>query len=116
MSTATLQNAYKVDFQSVKKGSHGEFQLASGNSIALRRWKETPQDKPGTGPLHTSPHETVGFMLSGKAELLLDGNKKLELKAGDSWTVPANVAHQYKIIEDIDCIEATCPGTHKLSA
>jgi uncharacterized cupin superfamily protein len=102
----------------MKKGPHGEFQLAAGNSISLRRWKETPSDKPrrADASLHKSPHETVGFMLSGRAELLLENNQVIELRAGDSWTVPANTNHEYTILEDIDCIEATSPGTHKSAA
>ena len=53
-------------------------------------------------------YETVGYVISGKAELDLEG-QTLTLKAGDSWLVPAGSTHQYTIIEPFTAIEATSP-------
>jgi quercetin dioxygenase-like cupin family protein len=42
-------------------------------------------------------YETVGDVISGSAKLQLEG-QTLNLKAGDSWLVPAGAIHQYTIM------------------
>ena len=39
---------------------------------------------------------------------LLDG-KTYDLSAGDSWVVPKNAEHTYKILEEFTAVEATHP-------
>ena len=56
----------------------------------------------------TRDYETVGYVISGKARLDLEG-QTLNLKAGDSWLVPAGAMHQYTIIEPFTAVEATAP-------
>jgi quercetin dioxygenase-like cupin family protein len=53
-------------------------------------------------------YETVGYVLSGSAKLNLQG-QTLNLKAGDSWLVPAGAEHEYKIVERFTAVEATAP-------
>ena len=52
-------------------------------------------------------YETVGYVISGRASLELEG-QTLELKAGDSWLVPAGASH-HKVIESFTAVEATAP-------
>lgn len=86
-------------------GEQGQQYLATGKNVALRRWVE----KAGEGcGLRTSEYETVGIVLKGKVELTL-GDEKAMLEAGQSWLVPAGAQHAYRVIEDIDVIEATSP-------
>jgi quercetin dioxygenase-like cupin family protein len=53
-------------------------------------------------------YETVGYVISGRAKLDLEG-QTLNLKAGDSWLVPAGTMHHYTIIEPFTAIEVTAP-------
>jgi quercetin dioxygenase-like cupin family protein len=45
-------------------------------------------------------YETVGYVISGRAKLDLEG-QTLNLKAGDSWLVPAGTMHYYTVIEPV---------------
>jgi mannose-6-phosphate isomerase-like protein (cupin superfamily) len=53
-------------------------------------------------------YETVGYVISGRAKLELEG-QTLNLRAGDSWLVPAGAMHRYTIIEPFTAVEATAP-------
>jgi quercetin dioxygenase-like cupin family protein len=53
-------------------------------------------------------YETVGYVISGHAKLDLE-KQTLNLKAGDSWLVPAGATHQYTIVEAFTAVEATAP-------
>jgi quercetin dioxygenase-like cupin family protein len=50
----------------------------------------------------------VGYVIKGKAELHLEG-QTLILNAGDSYAVPKNASHTYKILETFTAVEATSP-------
>ena len=50
----------------------------------------------------------VGYVISGSAKLDLEG-QTLNLKAGDSWLMPAGASHHYTITEPFTAIEATSP-------
>jgi quercetin dioxygenase-like cupin family protein len=50
----------------------------------------------------------VGYVIRGRAELHLEGQKVL-LEAGDSWVVPRGAEHAYKILEAFTAVEATSP-------
>jgi|SRR6056297_468513 len=83
--------------------------LASGNNIGLRIWKN---EEPGADKdLHRSAYETVGYVLKGKAELHIEG-EVTELREGDSYVVPENAEHTYKILETFSAVEATSPPAH----
>jgi len=45
---------------------------------------------------HTHPGIEVGYVLSGEAVLLIDGQPPKTLKAGDSYQIPANAIHTAK--------------------
>lgn len=47
-------------------------------------------------------------MISGRAELELEG-QTVRLEPGDSWLVPANAEHSYRILEPFTAVEATAP-------
>jgi quercetin dioxygenase-like cupin family protein len=56
-------------------------------------------------------YETVGYVISGRAELHLEGQMVL-LEKGDSWVVPKGASHTYKILESFTAVEATHPPAH----
>ena len=47
-------------------------------------------------------------MIAGLAELHLEGQMVL-LEAGDSWAVPKEARHTYRILEAFTAVEATSP-------
>ncbi|MEX0938677.1 MAG: cupin domain-containing protein [Pirellulales bacterium] len=87
-------------------GKMGQKYLAMGKSISMRLWedKEPNQDKPAT----SRDYETVGYVVSGRAELNLEG-QTVVLEAGDSWVVPKGASHSYKVLEPFTAVEATSP-------
>ncbi len=97
-----------VEASQAKTGSMGQKLLISGNAIAMRLWDE----QPGDGQQKTAAarnYETVGYVLSGRAELTLDG-ETIMLEPGTSWTVPEGSEHFYKILEPFRAVEATHPS------
>ena len=99
----------KVDSENSPSGEMGQKYLASGKNVAMRLWEnEEPNDDKD---LHTREYETVGYVISGKAELHLEG-QMVTLEAGDSYVVPKGSAHKYKILESFTAVEATHPPAH----
>ncbi|KAA9333578.1 cupin domain-containing protein [Adhaeribacter soli] len=103
MSDTTI---IKIDSKFSPKGEHGEKYLASGKTVSMRMWEnEKPNDEK---PEVSRPYETVGFVISGKAELVIEGQQVL-LEAGNSYVVPKNARHMYRILEEFTAVEATSP-------
>lgn len=100
-------SAQKIDVEHAPTGPHGQVYLASGNALSMRLWEEEPGDADGKNE-HTSPYETIGYVMEGRAELELDG-KTITLEAGDSWVVPKGAEHTYTILESFKAVEATTP-------
>ncbi|HKQ09080.1 MAG: cupin domain-containing protein [Blastocatellia bacterium] len=96
----------KVQSAHSPKGEEGQKYLVSGKQVSMRLWENEPptDDKPEA----TRDYETVGYVIRGRAELLLEGQRIL-LEAGDSWLVPRGARHTYKILEPFTAIEATAP-------
>ena len=72
----------------------------------MRLWRdeEPTQDK----PTHKHEYEVVGYVISGRAELEIEG-QTIRLEPGDSWLVSPNVEHTYRILETFTAVEATAP-------
>ena len=95
-----------------KNSPHGEMgqkYLASGINIAMRLWED--QEPNDNKEMQKRDYETVGYVIKGKAELHLEGQMVL-LEEGDSWVVPKNASHAYKILETFTAVEATTPPAH----
>jgi quercetin dioxygenase-like cupin family protein len=56
-------------------------------------------------------YETVGYVLAGAAELSIEG-QLVKLEPGDSWVVPRDSRHHYRILEHLVAVEATAPPAH----
>jgi quercetin dioxygenase-like cupin family protein len=98
--------AKKVSSAHAPKGEQGEIHLASGKGVSMRLWRdEEPTDNK---PSHRHDYEVVGYVVSGRAELEIEG-QTIELEPGDSWVVPAGAAHTYRILERFTAVEATAP-------
>ena len=99
----------KVDSHTSPQGQMGQKYLASGKTVAMRLWENEQPGEPK--PAQARDYETVGYVLSGKAELHLEG-QMVTLESGDSWVVPHGASHTYKIIEAFSAVEATSPPAH----
>ncbi len=95
----------KVSSNTSPRGEMGQIYLTSGKRVSMRLWKnERPQEM----PVSERDYETVGYMISGRAELDLEG-QTIRLEPGDSWLVPAGARHVYRILEPLTAVEATAP-------
>ena len=99
-SVKKVQSAYSP------KGEAGQKYLVSGKRLSMRLWENEPptDDKPEA----VRDYETVGYVIKGRAELILEG-QTIRLEPGDSWLVPAGARHTYRILESFTAIEATAP-------
>ncbi|MEA2603901.1 MAG: hypothetical protein QOF89_4893 [Acidobacteriota bacterium] len=100
----------KVDSRHSPHGTLGQKYLASGVHVAMRLWEEEPGEERQKAESRRE-YETVGYVLAGRAELLLEGQTVI-LAEGDSWVVPRGAAHRYRILEPFKAVEATSPPAH----
>lgn len=96
----------KVNSKYSPTGELGQKYLASGISLGMRLWEN---EEPGDAkPESRRDYETVGYVISGRAELHIE-NQMVLLEAGDSWVVPKGASHTYNILESFTAVEATHP-------
>ena len=96
----------KIDSAHSPTGSQGQKYLASGKTLSMRLWQDEPPSD--TKPPSRRDYETVGYVISGSAELHIEG-QMIKLEPGDSWAVPKGAEHTYKILETFTAVEATSP-------
>ena len=96
----------KVSSRRSPRGQLGQKYLASGVSVSMRLFEDAEPGEPK--PSAQRDYETVGYVISGRAELHLEGQMIL-LEPGDSWVVPKGSTHTYKILEPFTAVEATHP-------
>jgi quercetin dioxygenase-like cupin family protein len=103
MSESTVK---KVEAATSPKGDLGQRYLVSGKLVSMRLWKEEPANK--TKAATKRDYETVGYVISGRAKLDLEG-QTIDLKPGDSWLVPAKASHRYTILEPLTVLRQPRP-------
>jgi quercetin dioxygenase-like cupin family protein len=96
----------KVDSRFSPQGDLGQKYLASGVSLSMRLWSDEPPGEPM--PAARRDYETIGYVIKGRAELHLEGQVVL-LEPGNSWVVPKDASHTYRILEPFTAVEATSP-------
>ena len=102
----TDKSVTKVQAATAPRGRRGQKYLATGVHLSMRLWDKEP---PGEAkPATRRDYETVGYVVSGRAELHLEGQMVL-LEAGDCWVVAKGASHAYKIVEAFTAVEATSP-------
>jgi mannose-6-phosphate isomerase-like protein (cupin superfamily) len=95
----------KVSSRTSPRGEMGQTYLTSGKRVSMRLWQ---QQEPQPMPVTTRDYETVGFVISGKAVLDIEG-QTVRLEPGDAWLGPAGARHAYRILEPLTAVEATAP-------
>lgn len=96
----------KLDSHNSPTGKMGQKYLASGVKVSMRIWENEQPAEPK--PETKRDYETVGYVIQGRAELHLEGQKVI-LEPGNSWVVPEGASHTYKILESFTAVEATSP-------
>ncbi len=96
----------KVEAASAPQGPEGQKYLASGRALSMRLWEREPEGT--TKEPVRRDYETVGYVISGRAELVLEG-QTVALEPGSSWVVPKGASHTYKVLEAFTAVEATAP-------
>ncbi len=96
----------KVSSDYSPKGDQGEIYLASGKRLSMRMWRD--EEPTSDKPMRKHEYEVVGFVISGRAELIIEG-QSVRLEPGDSWVVPTGSEHTYRILETFTAVEATAP-------
>jgi quercetin dioxygenase-like cupin family protein len=59
-------------------------------------------------PLHSHPHEQIGYLVKGRIRLTI-GADVHEVLPGDSWCIPGDVPHCAEIIEESVAVEVFSP-------
>ena len=70
---------------------------------------EVKPEKGGVGAVHTHPHHQVDYLVSGKVEFELNGEKKM-MNPGDSVLIPPNVPHGAYALEDSVLLDIFSPA------
>ena len=107
MSSPRHAETVMVRGEHAPEGPRGEKLLVNGASMAMRLWEREPA---GTKkPEHSNPYEYVAYVLAGALRVTLDGHD-FEVRAGDSYCVPANSSYSLEVLEEATVVEATCPS------
>ena len=59
-------------------------------------------------PLHSHPHEQIGYLVKGHIRLMI-GAEAHDVQQGDSWCIPGDVLHCAEIIEESVAVEVFSP-------
>lgn len=57
---------------------------------------------------HTHPHEQCGYVISGRYLMTVE-EREFILEAGDSYAVPGNIPHSFKVLEAGEVIDVFTP-------
>ena len=64
--------------------------------------------KGSTLPRHAHPQEQTGYLVGGRIRLTI-GRRTVEVRPGDSWSIPGGLQHGAAILEDSVAIEVFSP-------
>ena len=58
--------------------------------------------------MHSHPHEQAGYCVHGRFELSINGASTV-IEPDDSYVIPADASHSYRILEDASAVEVFSP-------
>ena len=89
-------------------GQRGEKRLARGERVALRAWEHEPAGK--VAPEHANPYEYVGYVVEGAMRIRIGDDEAQDVRAGDSFCVPADTPYGFEVLEAARVVEAVSPA------
>lgn len=93
LTVATLAGIGAVSAQGIKRTPLQDIKYPAGHHIVTVVAEIGPNQLAGR---HTHPGVDTGYVLEGGATLMVEGKPDQELKAGDSYAVPAGIPHDVK--------------------
>ncbi len=97
----------KVSSEASPKGDMGQVYLATGKGISMRLWREQMSDD--AKPDVSREYETVGYVISGRAELHLEGQMVL-LEPGVLMSEPFGVGDDGAVARHLVVLDALQGG------
>jgi len=97
-----------------KKDTRSFTPLLNGITMRPLAWEQKTQlcefklQKGAQIPPHSHPYEQTGYLVSGKLNFRIDKTWNLA-ESGDSWSIPENVEHEVKILDDSVVLELFSP-------
>jgi quercetin dioxygenase-like cupin family protein len=61
------------------------------------------------GPMHSHPHEQLGYVKSGEIDLHMEGRETVRLAEGGSYYVPPNLRHGVRTLKPTVLVDAFTP-------
>lgn len=92
-----------LEEKEIVSGFHGKF--VHGEKMTTTFWRIEAER---TLPEHAHPHEQISMVISGKFEMILNG-EKCELEAGKIAVIPPNVKHSGRAITDCKIVDIFSP-------
>lgn len=69
---------------------------------------EITLDEGSEVPLHSHPHEQVGYVVRGSIRMTIDGTAR-DLNPGDGYAIPGNVEHSAVALTTVTVIDCFTP-------
>ncbi len=89
-------------------GERGEQLLARTPKVALRLWEG--EEAGEQNPAHANDYDYVAYVLSGALRVRVGEAEAVEVRAGDSYAVPAGVSYSFEVTATAKVVEAVAPG------
>ena len=99
---------YVVPAAEATTGERGEQLLAATPKLALRLWEG--EEAGEQAPEHENAYDYVAYVLSGALEVRIGDAEPAQVRAGDSYSVPAGTPYGFRVTETAKVIEAVAPG------
>jgi len=93
LTVATVAGMGAASAQGIKRTPLQDIKYPAGHHIVTVVAEIGPNQLAGR---HTHPGVDTGYVLDGEATLIIEGQADKELKAGDSYAVPAGIPHDVK--------------------
>ncbi len=88
-------------------GPRGEKLMAHGDACALRVWEREPEGE--VAPEHTNAYEYVAYVAAGTLRVRIGDEEATEVRAGDSYVIPAETPYTFEVLEPATVVEAVSP-------
>jgi len=80
-------------------------ELGDGEKMTALRWE---LEDGALIPMHNHPHEQFGYVIDGCFNMIV-GDEKKTLKTGDSYFIPSNVPHEFRVVGKTYAIDVFSP-------
>lgn len=85
-------------------GERGEQLLAGTDKLRVRVWEGELAGE--QAPPHSNDYDYVAYVLAGSLRVRVGDEAAGEVRAGDSYAVPAGVEYEFEVLEDAKVVEA----------